>query len=164
MALHQKGKYWYGDGPADVWAYFVQWTRDTPFVDVVTHWKQAICSCGHPVFNLFVDEDSQIADRVCAECDAVHRILYDPTDFTGDPEVDQRNQQQAEARNPPEFLCICGLDEFEVYGVTSPFSDRPGSAKWFYLGVRCVGCGCLGRCTDPWLERYTDATRLLALL
>jgi hypothetical protein len=164
MPLRQQGDYWYGDGPADVWEYFVQLTRGKPFVDEVTHWKQARCSCGHLVFNLFVDEESQIADRVCAECGAEHRILNDPEDVTGNPELDENIRRQAEECDPAEFLCICELDEFEVLGVTAPFPDRPGSAKWFYLGVRCVGCGCLGRCTEAWLERYNDAERLLALL
>ena len=164
MALRQEGDYWYGDDPADVWDYFVQWTRGKPFVDEVTRWKQAVCGCGHLVFHLFIDEEEQTADRVCAECGAEHRILYDPEDVTGDPAIDEHLRREAEECDPAEFLCLCGLDEFEVFGVTAPFPDRPRSAKWFYLGVRCVGCGCLGRCTEPWLERYNDADRLLALL
>src|SRR5262249_19098524 len=90
MALHQEGDYSYGDGPADVWDYFVRLTRGKPFVDEVKHWKQAVCPCGRSVFYLLVDEESQTADRVCTACEAEHRILYDPEDLTGDPELDEQ--------------------------------------------------------------------------
>jgi hypothetical protein len=46
VALPLEGDYWYGDGPVDVWDYFVRLTRGKPFVDEVTHREQAACPCG----------------------------------------------------------------------------------------------------------------------
>ena len=173
MALRQKGDYWYGDGPADVWDYFVWWTRDA--LDKVAHRKQAVCSCGHRVFMLLLDEEHMVAERVCVECDAEHRMLDDAMledgehpsiavqeGRVGDDALDEETQPEEEC-DPEEFLCICGCDEFEIVGVTAPFPENPDSAKWFYLGVRCVECGCLGCCAE-WLVRYNDHKELLALL
>jgi hypothetical protein len=155
MALRRKGQYWYGETPSDVWDYFVQWTRDKPFVDEVTHWKQAVCPCGNATFNLFLHEGAGIALRVCGECGAEYRMLDHP---------DDARMRGGEEPDPPEFLCICECDEFEVIGVTAPFHPaRPDTAKWFYLGVRCTECGCLGCCYES-LERYLNSRQLLELV
>ena len=162
MALQQRGKNWYGDGPDDVWAYFVWWTRDS--VEPVKHWKQAVCQCGNVVFEVMLDEDAGFAERHCTRCKAAHRMLHEGEQTTcADPEVDEE-LRRAEAECDPEVcVCLCEGEEFEVVGVTAPFQGDSDSAKWFYLGLRCVDCGCLGSYAS-WLERYNDNRALLAML
>jgi hypothetical protein len=81
----------------------------------------------------------------------------------GDPEVDEALQRAEEECDPEPCVCLCEGEEFEVIGVTAPFQGGTDSAKWFYLGLRCVGCGCLG-CYATWLERHNDYRVLLAML
>jgi hypothetical protein len=63
----------------------------------------------------------------------------------------------------PVFECVCSGEEFEVVGVTAPFGGTGDSAKWFYLGLRCTHCGCLG-CYADWIPRYLDHAAYLAML
>ena len=65
--------------------------------------------------------------------------------------------------DPDPVECICGQGQFEILGITAPFMVAPNSAKWFYLGCRCIHCGCLG-CYADWIPRYNDHQAFLALL
>jgi hypothetical protein len=162
MALRRRGEYWYGDGPKDVWKYFVR--RDGDCDEPVRHWKQAVCKCGHTGFAvvlLFEDDPDdpderaqpQLATRTCVQCGAAHDLLVSE-DMEGLKEEMEYSQ---------ECVCFCDGEEYEVIGVTAPRKGSPESAQWFFLGLRCVGCGCLG-CYASWLERYNDYRELLALL
>ena len=162
MPLRQDGDYWYGDGPEDVWDYFVLYHGTT---DPVGNWKQAVCGCGSTCFNILLDRDGEDAERICMVCGHLHRILDDPHMLrsSGDPQLDEELRMAETESVSSECLCICELDEFEVVGVTSPIPGKPVSANWFYLGLRCVACGCLG-CYAEWHERHDDHEQLLALL
>jgi hypothetical protein len=151
MALRQSGDNWYGDGPEDVWSYFVWWTRDS--VEPVKHWRQAVCGCGATEFEVMLDQDEGRACRYCLECQA-GRLLLDENGATDFPA----------GYDPEPCTCLCGMDEFQVIGVTAPFQGDTDSAKWFHLGLRCVACGCLGCYSEGWLPRYNDYRTLLALL
>lgn len=154
MALRQQGDHWYGDGPADVWDYFVWWTRDS--AEPVNHWRQAVCPCGHARFEVEHDEDEQYLLRRCTGCDA--EVVMFADEFADVPLPDDPTEPD------PELIeCVCARDEFEVVGVTAPFQASPGSAKWFYLGLRCVHCGCLG-CYAEWIPRYNDQAAFLSML
>jgi hypothetical protein len=156
MALRMKGDYWYGDGPTDVWDYFVQWTRESG--EPVKHWKQAVCPCGSTVFQVDFDPDEQYLERYCTKCDVDVVMFAD--EFADAPDVAEPAQP-----NPDLLKCVCGRDEFEVVGVTAPFPDDPKgvSARTFHLGLRCVHCGCLG-CYTSWHPRYNDHVAFLAML
>ena len=151
MTLRQDGDYWYGDCPEDVWEYFVWRTRNSP--EPVGAWKHAVCDCGGSTFEMELDDVEQFARRTCAECGHEGVILSDPP-----------ASRFPEDCHPRALFCICGMDEFEVIGVTAPYQDEPGTAEWFYLGIRCDDCGCLGCYSDGWLRRETDAAALLSLL
>jgi hypothetical protein len=154
VALRQQGQYWYGDGPADVWDYFVWWTRNSP--EPVKHWRQAVCKCGHTRFEVEFDEEEHYLLRRCTECHA-EAVMF------ADEFADVPSAADAAEPDPMPLECLCGRDEFEVVGVTAPFMEAPNSAKWFYLGLRCTHCGCLG-CYADWLPRYNDHVAFLAML
>ena len=150
MALRRKGEYWYGDSAADVWEYFVRINRDSP--EPPKHWRQVVCPCGNAAFVVEgVDGETQF-QRTCTACDA--RVVMFAKDYS------RRKKWRDDL---PLIECVCYGEEFEVVGVTAPFMGDEVSAKWFYLGMRCVACGCLG-CYADWIPRYTDADAYLAML
>ncbi len=150
MALRQDGDYWYGDGPDDVWAYFVWFTRNS--VEPVKHWRQAMCPCGSATFFVEGDEENDRYQRTCGACDA--QVVMFAKEFT---------RKKKWRTDLPQMECVCSAEEFEVVGVTAPFAGNPNSARWFYLGLRCVECGCLG-CYADWIPRYNDAAAYLDML
>lgn len=153
MVLRRKGDYWYGDGPTDVWDYFVRWTRDT--VEPVNHWKQAVCKCGHTGFEVDYDPEAGYLLRRCTVCGAEHEMFRKRA---------RRKGAGPGVRTDPDLIhCVCGRYEFEVLGMTAPFQSDANSARWFYLGLRCVHCGCLG-CYADWTPRYRDHQAWLAML
>lgn len=150
LALRQDGEYWYGDGPEDIWDYFVWYTRNS--VEPVKHWRQAMCPCGGATFIVEGDEGDGQYQRTCTSCEAEFVFFAN--------EWSRRKQWNADL---PIMECVCTGDVFEVVGVTAPFLGETDSAKWFYLGMRCVECGCLG-CYADWIPRYTDAAAYLDML
>jgi hypothetical protein len=163
VVLRQKGDHWYGDGPTDVWEYFVLHTRENE--EPVNHWKQVVCECGHAVFEVDRDDEEGCFLRRCVNCGSEHEFLAgaypDAEGFVTAP----GEEELAEVRERDSYLtqCICEGGQFEVVGVTAPFCGFPDSARWFYLGLRCVGCGCLG-CYGDKMPRYNDRALLLRLL
>lgn len=150
MALRHEGEYSYGDSAADVWEYFVWWTRNSP--EPVKHWRQAVCPCGSGVFMVEGEEDGPGYRRTCVECDT--EVVMFEHEFSKPKKLPS---------DLPPLECVCFGEEFEVVGVTAPFMGDAVSAKWFCLGLRCVECGCLG-CYADWIPRYTDAEAYLAML
>lgn len=151
MALRHEGEYSYGDSATDVWDYFVWRDRNSP--EPVRHWRHVVCPCGSGAFVVDYDPDSQFLERICTGCEA-EVVMFEHEYST-----------PKKRPNDTDLLeCICGADEFEVVGVTEPFgADRPDSARTFYLGLRCVVCGCLG-CYADWNPRYNDAEAYLAMM
>jgi hypothetical protein len=151
MALKRKGKYWYGDDDADVWDYFAWYTRDCS--PPVKHCQQAVCECGGTVFVVEGDEEEQRYQRTCMACEA--EAVFFAKDYSRRPRW---------RTDLPLIECVCGTSEFEVFGLTAPFSCQSSkSAHTFYLGMRCVRCGCLGE-YDCWFPRYNDAEAYLDML
>jgi hypothetical protein len=150
VALRHEGEYSYGDSATDVWDYFVWRMRNSP--EPPKHWRQVVCPCGGGVFTVAGDEERGQYERTCTECET---------------EVVMFEHEFSRPKKPlpdlPLIECICYGEEFEVVGVTAPFMGEEVSAKWFYLGLRCVECGCLG-CYADWIPRYTDAEAYLAML
>ena len=164
MVLELRGKYYYGSCPRDVWAHCILRNRKVGMTPV-THWKTAVCEgrskrsrrrCGHKVFRVVLsEEDGAFAQRTCVKCGDAREILKDdsplPEGYDDDLELE-------------DCICVCKGREFEVVGVTAPRDRRqPDTADWFYLGLRCVCCGCIG-IYAYWQERYNDYKALLAKL
>ena len=150
MALRREGDYSYGDSAADVWDYFVWWTRNSP--EPVKHWRQVVCPCGNAAFAVEGGEEAGQFQRTCTACDT-QVVMFEK-------EFSRRKKWRDDL---PLIECICYGEEFEVVGVTAPFMGDQVSAKWFYLGLRCVECGCLG-CYADWIPRYNSAEAYLAML
>jgi hypothetical protein len=153
--LREEGEYSYGDSPADVVAYFAQ--RSHPALPVTNH-RQAICSCGSEVFQVDYDQEETWLARYCTKCDS--EVVMFADEFT-----DAQGSSPREVPNPELIRCLCDGDEFEVIGVTVPFSHdlKDLSAHTFYLGLRCISCGCLGEYAS-WHPRYNDSNLFLAML
>ena len=149
LALRHEGEYSYGDGPADIWEYFVWYTRNS--VEPVKHWRQAMCRCGGATFNVAGNEECGQYQRTYTSCD--DEFIFFANEWTKPKQL---------RTDIPIMECICFGEEFEVVGVTAP-SGNPNSAWWFYLGMRCVECGCLG-CYADWTPRYNDAVAYLDML
>ncbi len=150
MSLRKDGNYWYGTSAEDVWDYFVMIKRDSP--EPPKHWRQVVCPCGNAAFVVEGGEDEGQYQRTCTACDA-QTVLF----------AEEWSERKEWRNDLPELECICWGSEFEVVGVTAPFMGDTDSAKWFYLGLRCVHCRCLG-CYADWIPRYNDAQTYLAML
>lgn len=137
--LTKKGKYWYGTCGKDIWFALEHFTGGGVF-----DYHFAVCACGHTVFQVLLDEDAGFVSRSCARCDAHHVMIdCDETEANADPDFCQ---------------CLCDGELFEVMGAVSRFFDDPpdeptDDARTFYLGLRCVGCGCTG-CYGEWNVRW----------
>ena len=151
MALKKKGKYWYGESVDDVWTFFVWYTRDSS--PPVKHCRVAVCKCGSIVFQVEGDEEEGHYQRTCVACGT--EVVFFAKEYSRRPRP---------RTDLPLFECICWGDEFEVVGLTCPFScSSPKSGHTFFLGMRCVECGCLGEYAC-WFPRYLDAEAYLAML
>jgi hypothetical protein len=150
MSLRRDGNYWFGTSAEDVWDYFVWWTRNSP--EPVKHWQQAVCPCGNATFFVMGDDEEGQHQRACTACDA--RTVFFAREWS---------KPKKWRDDLPDYECVCFGSEFEVVGVTAPFMGDDHSAKWFYLGLRCIECGCLG-CYADWIPRYNDAKAYLAML
>lgn len=153
--LRRQGEYSYGDSPADVVSYFVEGSH--PEVPITNH-KQVICACGSEVFQVDYDPEEEWVARYCTKCDA-EVVMF------ADEYADVPDCKPKEYPNPELIRCLCDRDEFEVVGLTSPFFNDPDglSARTFYLGLRCVACGCLGEYAS-WNPRYNDSNLFLTML
>jgi len=150
VALRHEGEYSYGDSATDVWEYFVWRDRNSP--EPVRHWRHVVCPCGSGAFVVEYDGDTQYLERECVSCETCTVMFEHEFD------------EPKEGSDDTDVLeCLCGGAVFEVVGVTAPFMGDTVSAKWFYLGLRCVACGCLG-CYADWIPRYNDAEAYLAMM
>jgi hypothetical protein len=144
MSIDETGEYWIGTEAGDIDGYLRAYTADGHPVDRIIH---ATCPCGHNAFRLLVDADQGCAQRACSTCSR--------TQFVCDSA-----EHWAEAE-PEQVTCPCGADSHEV---AVGFNHREdGSAKWIFVGVRCVSCGVLGAVAD-WKIDYAPTDHLYALV
>src|SRR5262245_240548 len=137
--LTKKGKYWYGTCGKDIWFALVHDTDGAVF-----DYRFAVCDCGHTVFTVYLDEDAGYVRRICVKCEKEH-VMID-------------SAETADAADDWACECLCQCREFEVMGAVSRFFDDPedqptNDARTFYLGLRCVHCGCTG-CYGEWNVRW----------
>ena len=142
MTIDKSGQWWKGTEFADVAEYLRDQTADGYPADEVV---QSVCTCGHTVFRLEVDEDEGCARRTCAAC-RKQAFICDSEEFWDEAE-------------PMKLACPCRGRLFEV-GVA--FSKREdGDVRWITIGRRCVKCGVLGSPVD-WKIDYGPTDHLLS--
>lgn len=91
------------------------------------------CACGAAVgHHLTVDDEEGAAMLTCARCQA--------RGFVGDSE----QYLPAGAQHPDLFReCVCRAQTFEVL-VGAALYEGSQDVRWWYVGARCMRCGCLG--------------------
>src|SRR5437764_3455239 len=119
MALRKRGKYTYGDGPEDLRAELVAYSKKHS--DPVTHFAEAVCACGGRVFLLELDVGAGVGVRECVACGAEHVI-------------DDRDRTVEEAERYAKELdlcsCVCNKSEFEITGAVNTYAAYPDDARW----------------------------------
>ena len=121
--------YWTGDSADDIADYLRAYTAE-PSIDV----KPVACrSCGSGVLEVKVDQDEGAVQVICPLCGA-QKILLDCEEIWAD------------ARPKPVKCPICRDKRCNVQ--VGFLRRENGSAKWVYVGNRCVGCGTLGSYLD----------------
>lgn len=141
MAIDTSGKWWKGEGFADIADYMRGLTQDGYGAEKVL---PSQCSCGGQVFRLIVDRDEGCAKRVCVNCSSETGI-GDSDEIWADS-------------SPKPVKCPCGNRTFEL-GVAFAFRES-GDVRWIYVGHRCVKCGVLG-CSIDWEIDYSPTDHLL---
>ena len=143
MALHKKGKYYYGDSQPDIRDELLRYSKLNEYQTV--HYADAKCVCGNNRFSLSLDEDEGAAIRQCVSCKTEHPIA-DSIDFLQDAKLETCE-------------CICGSKIFEITVGVSLYENSE-DVKWLYVGCRCVNCELTG-CYGDWKNEYNGFRDLL---
>lgn len=145
MALRKRGRWRYGDGPADTRAEIVRYSREVGHV--AEQFADAVCACGGRVFGLWVDNEAGVASRVCVACVAEAHPIGDSADYLDDA-------------NEEECACPCGGEALEVTVGVALYADSD-DVRWLYVGGRCPACG-LTAVYGDWKNEFDDFRQLLA--
>jgi hypothetical protein len=146
MALHKRGKWWYGDSQADIRDELTRVGNLNEYVP--TQFADARCLCGGRTFLLRLDEGAGAAIRVCSNtcCASLHAI-GDSNEYLDDAELE-------------DCACPCGGDEFEITVGVHLYSGSD-DVKWLYVGCRCPACGLTATYGD-WKNEFIDYRKVLA--
>ncbi len=143
MALHKKGKFYYGDSQADILEELSRYSQLNEYPAV--HFADAVCICGGKLFNLAIDDNEGAAVRRCKKCRNEHPI-GDSAEFLENAELE-------------ECECPCTSESFEIT-VGVALYENSEDVKWIYIGCRCENCG-LTACYSDWRNECTDFRELL---
>ena len=142
MSLVKRKGNFFGDSQSDIPELLKMYSNAG---DPTEHYQDAICTCGHNLFRLAVDDNEGAAIRLCVSCGNQHPI-GDSLEFLEDAELE-------------ECECPCGQSSFEItVGVALYFGSN--DVKWLYLGCRCPHCG-LTACYADWANEYEGYAELL---
>jgi hypothetical protein len=143
MALHKRGKWWYGESQADIHDEILRYSKSVTYL--ARHYADAACKCGSNLFNLLLDSTECVAVRVCVACGTEHPIA-DSDEFLDSAELE-------------ECACPCGNEEFEI-AVGVSLYENSETVKWLYLGCRCPKCG-LTAVYGDWKNEFIGYQNLL---
>ena len=144
MTLKTKGKYRYGDTQQDIRDELHRFSVLNGYE--ATQFADAICVCGHKIFQLDMDEDAGVAIRLCTACGKRHP-MGDSEAYMEDAELD-------------EYGCPCGKDQFEITAGVALYESSE-DVRWLYLGCRCPACGLTATYGD-WKNEFHGFRTLLA--
>jgi hypothetical protein len=145
MALRKSGSNFIGDCQSDIPEALKKYSQDGYLAE---HFQDAICTCGHRLFRLMVDDNEGAAIRICESCEKEHPI-GDSADYLEDAELE-------------ECECPCGNGIFEITAGVALYTDSE-AVRWLYLGCRCPKCG-LTACYADWkneFEGYLDFLKMI---
>lgn len=144
MAITKKGEYYYGETHNDLREVLLNYSKKSDYE--IEHFKDAICTCGSNVFTVLMNEEEGVAARVCVSCDEEHGIA------DSDEYID-------EVESIDEMECICGSNKFNITAGVSLYEES-NDVRWFYLGLFCPECNCLG-CYGDWKNEFIGYKQLL---
>ena len=144
MTVTKKGDYCYGDNLHDLQEVLLNYSDEVGYR--IDHFKNALCSCGNATFIVLVNEDEGVAARICTSCEAEHGI--------GDSD-----EYMDQVETIEEMECLCGSNEFQITAGVSLYKETD-DVRWFYLGLFCPSCHCLG-CYAEWKSEYFGYKKLL---
>ncbi len=135
MAIDDSGEWWTGSEASDLQPYLTEYTA-TEEAYPATAFFPVSCPCGSERFQLV--RAGSITQRTCPSCGQVCYICRD-----GDP---IHWEEVAEQEDPEPYTCMgCREDTANVcLGFAGYEESQVDAVKWFYVGVRCSGCGILG--------------------
>lgn len=136
MSITKKGNYYYGENNSDLAEELIRYSQNNYKVDYTA---DSVCECGNDTFTVLVSENPGVAVRICTKCEAEHGM--------GDAD-----EYFDEVETMDEMECICGGNEFKVTSGVSLYKDSE-DIRWYYLGLLCTKCGCMG-CYGDWKNEY----------
>src|SRR5207237_608241 len=72
MAVLKRGKYWYVDTQADIWAGMLRYSKAITYL--AQHYVDPVCNCGRKLFRRRLDDTQGAALRACVACGAEHPL------------------------------------------------------------------------------------------
>ncbi len=145
MALKKRGNNFFSDSQFDIPEVLKKYSEHGYLAE---HFQDAVCSCGHKLFRLFVDDNEGAGIRICASCKYEHPI-GDSADYLEGAELE-------------DCECPCGQGIFEITAGISLYRDSE-DVRWLYLGCRCPECGLTAVYAD-WKNEYEGYRNLLKLI
>jgi hypothetical protein len=136
MLIDDSGEWWIGSEPGDISTFLVEYTQIEEAYPSTT-FRPVQCPCGCNRFRLLRVVD--MTRRTCLGCAASRFIARFSKAIHWEAAVQEET--------PEPYRCVGCAGE--VANVTVGFAGYPedpqlDSVKWFYVGVRCAGCGILG--------------------
>jgi hypothetical protein len=136
MAIDDSGDWRTGSEASDIELYLTEYTASEEAYPA-TAFHPIACPCGSDQFQLV--RAGSITRQSCSGCGQVRIICRD-----GDP---IHWEEAIGEENPEPYACVaCHGDAANVYLGFAGYAEKPDldAVKWFYVGVRCCGCGVLG--------------------
>jgi hypothetical protein len=149
MSIDDSGKWWTATEPSDIPIYLAENTR-FECAYPATEFRQVRCECGSERFLLI--RARTVTQRTCAVCGQVGYISRGKVALAAWHEA-------IDEEKPEPFCCVgCEGDEANVCVGFAGYPEAPhlpaGSVKWFYVGIRCAGCGVLSVFNDGKVGRH----------
>lgn len=132
MSIDDSGEWWVGSDPGDIEPYLRAYTEGAY---LISFFRGIRCNCGSDRFRL--ERAGSLVRRQCAACGS--------RSFTCGAAEDWEEAVEEEGSEP--YSCVeCGGDQANVGVGFAAYDEAPelDAVQWFYVGVRCAGCGILG--------------------
>jgi hypothetical protein len=143
MAIDKSGTWWVGSESHDIQEYLTAYTSEDGGY-ATTSYRPVVCSCGSERFRL--DRARSVTRRTCPACGQIKLICHEAEDW---------EESEADEGSEPYSCIDCASDEVNVMVGFANYGEVPefDGVKWFYVGVRCAGCGILGCFNDGKIGR-----------